>query len=138
MPESGNRGSAPFAPMEVRNGFLVGDPRIHAPLTDIDLSPRDYRHYVNVGATEIQLDNGLHRKIGTGLMSPIAILQDYLWQAAPIIPGQNRDNWGGFHKKGIDPQGWRNYFNAGPGSQPTNPGGPGQISGKVLVNPGTS
>src|SRR5208282_2034427 len=59
----------------------------------------------------------------------------YLWAVAPRIPGQTRDNFGGFHMRGIDPQSYAAMVAAGPGSNPVNPGGPGKIAGKSYVNP---
>ncbi len=59
----------------------------------------------------------------------------YLWAVVPRIPGQTRDNFGGFHMRGIDPQSYAALLAAGPGSNPVNPGGPGKIAGKSYINP---
>lgn len=59
----------------------------------------------------------------------------YLWAVAPRIPGQTRDNFGGFHARGIDPNSYAALIARGPGSQPVNPGGPGKIAGRSYVNP---
>ncbi len=59
----------------------------------------------------------------------------YLWAVVPRIPGQTRDNFAGFHMRGIDPQSYAALIAAGPGSNPVNPGGPGRIAGKSYINP---
>ena len=59
----------------------------------------------------------------------------YLWAVVPRIPGQTRDNFGGFHMRGIDPQSYAALLAAGPGSNPVNPGGPGKIAGRSYINP---
>lgn len=59
----------------------------------------------------------------------------YLWAVVPRIPGQTRDNFGGFHMRGIDPQSYAALIAAGPGSNPVNPGGPGKIAGRSYINP---
>jgi hypothetical protein len=60
----------------------------------------------------------------------------YLWAVAPRIPGQTRDNFAGFHMRGIDPYSYAALIAQGPGSNPVNPGGPGKIAGRRYVNPG--
>jgi hypothetical protein len=59
----------------------------------------------------------------------------YLWAVAPRIPGQSRDNFGGFHARGIDPYSYAALIAQGPGSNPVNPGGPGKIAGRSYLNP---
>lgn len=59
----------------------------------------------------------------------------YLWAVAPRIPGQSRDNYGGFHARGIDPYSYAALIAQGPGSNPVNPGGPGKIAGRSYLNP---
>jgi hypothetical protein len=59
----------------------------------------------------------------------------YLWAIVPRIPGQTRDNFAGFHTRGIDPQSYAALIAAGPGSQPSNPGGPGKIAGRNYIPP---
>jgi hypothetical protein len=59
----------------------------------------------------------------------------YLWAVVPRIPGQSRDNFAGFHMRGIDPQSYAALVAAGPGSNPVNPGGPGKIAGRSYINP---
>jgi hypothetical protein len=62
----------------------------------------------------------------------------YLWAVAPRIPGQTRDNFGGFHMRGIDPNSYAALVARGPGSQPVNPGGPGKIAGRTYFAPSTA
>lgn len=59
----------------------------------------------------------------------------YLWAVAPRIPGQTRDNFAGFHMRGIDPNSYAALIAKGPGSNPVNPGGPGKIAGRRYINP---
>jgi hypothetical protein len=59
----------------------------------------------------------------------------YLWAVAPRIPGQTRDNFGGFQMRGIDPNSYAALVARGPGSQPVNPGGPGKIAGRTYIPP---
>ena len=59
----------------------------------------------------------------------------YLWAVVPRIPGQTRDNFAGFHMRGIDPQSYAALIAVGPGSQPSNPGGPGKIAGRQYIPP---
>lgn len=126
----------PYQEMVVLNGFLQPSPSRHAPTTDLNTAPKEYQHYVNAsGFTDVQLNNGLHRRIGSGLFSPNALQANFLSTVVPIIPGQRRDNFGGFQPKGIDPQSYAALWNAGPGSQPTNPGGVGKINANYYVNP---
>lgn len=102
---------------------------------DIDVTPRQFRQYVNAsGYQDVQINNGLHRGIARGgrMRSPKA---GYLFAAAPIIPGQQRGDASGFHVRGPSPMNVQNIWEAGPGSQPANPGGPGQIAGAQLYNP---
>jgi hypothetical protein len=129
----------PDYPMRLNNGNLTSSPRRHAPTTDLDSTPREYRRYVDAsGFSHVQADNGLHRRVGSGLRGPLAFVT-YLYAMQPIIPGQTRDNYGGFHHpRGIDPQSYAQLWADGPGSQPVNPGGPGKIASNYFVNPGTS
>jgi hypothetical protein len=131
------RGS-PYYPMAVQNGYLTAKPDRSAPQTDVDHAPREYRNVVDAsGYKHVQLNNGLFRRIGSGLRGPLAFVT-YLYAAMPVIPGQMRDNFGGYqHPRGIDPQSYAQLWADGPGSQPVNPGGPGKIAADYFVNPGT-
>ena len=128
----------PYYPMKIDNGYLTATPNRHAPTTDKDSTPREYRRVVDAsGFQHVQAINGLHRRIGQGLRGPLNFVS-YLYAAMPIIPGQTRDNYGGFHHpRGIDPQSYAQLWADGPGSQPVNPGGPGRIAASHFVNPGT-
>lgn len=129
----------PYAPVQVDNGYLTSKPNRHAPTTDADSTPRTYQSIVDAsGFKHVQTFNGLQRRIGSGLRGPINYVTR-LYASVPIIPGQNRDNYGGFHKhRAIDPQSYAQLWADGPGSQPVNPGGPGQIAADYFINPGTS
>jgi hypothetical protein len=120
------------------NGYLTANPSIHAPTTTTDHSVRDFRRFVNVGQYDVQLRNGLRNGQGLGRMQVPGMIQSYLATSMPTIPGQRRDNWGGFHKRGIDPLSYAKLVSDGPGSQPQNPGGPGKIAAPTFYNPGTT
>jgi hypothetical protein len=126
----------PYYPMGVLNGYLTAAPNIHAPTTTQDHSPVEFRRYVNAsGAQDVQIWNGLQRRTGSGLRIPFI---SYLYASVPQIPGQMRDNYGGFHKHGIDPGSYNRAWQNGPGSQSQTAGGVRQMSGDYLQNPGTS
>jgi hypothetical protein len=136
-PGQAHVGNTPYYPMAVQNGFLTAKPDRRSATSDVDHSPRLFERYYDTGFQHVQLLNGLQRRTAAGLMGPIAY-QDYLSQAVPIIPGQRRDSYGGFApKRGIDPQSYAQLWSDGPGSQPSNPGGPGKIAADTFINPGT-
>jgi len=124
--------SNPEMPMQQYNGLVTSSPRRHAPATDVDHTPRLFRRFVATGLTEVQLNAGVQRRKFTGRRMSIV---NYLYAAAPRIPGQTRDNYGGFHRRGIDPLSYQALVDSGPGSQPTNPGGPGKMAGTNFHNP---
>ena len=100
-----------------------------------DNTPITFRRNVNAsGLQDVQIKTGVsttsRKKI---LFSATGRL--YLAQAVPRIPGQTRDNKGGFHQRGIDPQSYAAMWNDGPGAQPANPGGPGKIAAPSFTNP---
>lgn len=87
---------------------------------------------------DVQLSNGLDRtNIGYRMGIPAA---GYLIATNQKIPGQTRLSGYGqqsaFPMIGMAPSQWDNYVAAGPGAQPSYPGGPGAIMG-TLINPGT-
>ena len=128
--------SPPYYPMAILNGYLTANPRIHAPDTTTDHSPVEFRRFVNAsGAQDVQIWNGKQRRTGSGLRVPFV---SYLYASVPQIPGQQRDNYGGFHKHGMGPQQYNRVWQAGPGSQPQDSGGVRQMMGDYLQNPGTS
>lgn len=117
------------------NGCEVRNPYRNTP-PDVDLSPYLVRRFTNMSMTDVQLNNGLHHGIGSGRR----IAYDgsgYLYAVTPIIPGQTRDNAAGFHRRGPSPYNYQNMWDAGPGSQPVNPGGPGKIAAPTFINPMT-
>lgn len=136
VPQSESKNAPSHQPFAVLNGYLTRSRNRANPSTDIDHSPIEFRHYVNAsGFHDVQLNNGLNRRIGTGLRVPFV---NYLYAAVPQIPGQRRDNWGGQHKHGIGPIQYQNVWQQGPGSQPQDQGGTRQMMGDYMFNPGTS
>lgn len=105
---------------------------------DIDNTPRMFRRNVNAsGLQDVQIHNGLRWGVGRGIRNiPGLTSNAYLLTSAPIIPGQQRGDAGGFHKRGPSIYQINQWLQAGPGSQPTSPGGPGTIAGSQLYNPG--
>lgn len=63
--------------------------------------------------------------------------QGFMNEVVPIIPGQMRLLPSGFVGQGPAPSQWQKNVDAGPGAQPFTPGGPGQLQGLSLYNPGT-
>jgi hypothetical protein len=125
------------APMQILNGLLVRKADRNAGTADYDLTPRYNRHYVAAsGALDVQLHNGLRWGVGSGKRLNY-VGSGYLTVAQPLWPGQTRGDQAGFRKRGPDPLSVAAMWNAGPGSQPANPGGPGRIAGQYLVNPMT-
>lgn len=104
------------------------------PPPDVDLSPYLIRRFTNMSMTDVQLNNGLHRGVASGRRMNYDG-SGYLYGVSPIIPGQTRDNAAGYHKRGPSPFNYQNLWDAGPGSQPANPGGPGKIAAPTFINP---
>lgn len=123
-------------PMMSHNGSLVRKPNRQAPSSDVDTMPHLIPRHVNLSVTDVQLNNGLHGRVGAGLRLGY-VGTGYLYAVAPIIPGQTRDNAAGFHVRGPSPLNVQAMWEAGPGSQPDNPGGPGKIAAPVFINPMT-
>lgn len=127
----------PYYPMQIDNGYLTAANNRHAPTTDKDSTPREYQRIIDAsGFRHVQAKAGTERRLRSGLRGPLNFVT-YLYASQPIIPGQTRDNYAGFHKKGIDPQSYAALWANGPGAQPVNPGGPGKIASNLFVNPGT-
>lgn len=125
------------APTRMRsyNGSLVRNANRQAPSSDMDVLPHQLRSYVNAsGVQDVQILNGLAYKRLTGKITGY-VGEGYLYAAAPIIPGQQRGDAAGFRKKGPSPLNVQAIWEAGPGSQPDNPGGPGQVIGTRIINP---
>jgi hypothetical protein len=105
--------------------------------SDADLLPHQVRNFVNAsGAQDVQLVNGLQNGIAAGWRIPYRGA-GWLFMAAPRIPGQQRGDVAGFHRRGPSPLNWEQMWNNGPGAQPDNPGGPGRIAAPRFVNPMT-
>lgn len=124
------------APMQSLNGCESRAPNRQASQSDKDYSTWLARRYTNLSVTDVQLNNGLRWKVATGLRIPYAGT-GFMYAVRPQIPGQTRDNVAGFHKKGPSPYTVQDVFDAGPGSQPDHPGGPGMIAGTTFINPMT-
>jgi hypothetical protein len=139
--DSGQARSAgmPYYPMQNYRGMSAIPNPARNNGEDIDNTPRQFRRFVNAsGVHDVQLNNGLHRGIGRGVRAiPGMIADAYLLSGMPIIPGQQRGDAGGFHKRGPSPWNVQAWNAAGPGSIPANPGGPGMIAGNTLYNPMT-
>lgn len=122
-------------PMMGYNGLVTKAPNRRSPENDLTHVPREFRRFVDNSAHPVQLNNGLRYSAGMGKRIPWV---GYTYASVPKIPGQTRDNYGGFVNHGIGPLEYQSMYDAGPGSQPTNPGGVRQISGQFIYNPGTS
>ena len=125
------------APMQSYNNSMASKPNRQAPSTDVDRLPHQLRRVVNAsGAQDVQIINGMQSKILSGRRWGY---RGAGWFAlsAPIIPGQTRGDVAGFHKRGPSPLNYDAMWNAGPGSQPDNPGGPGRIAAPQFFNPMT-
>lgn len=124
-------------PMQSYNNSMVRKPNRLPPTTDVDRLPHQFRRYVNAsGAQDMQLINGLQNGIAAGLRIPY-FGAGWLFAAAPRIPGQTRGDVAGFHKRGPSPLNYEAMWQAGPGSQPSNPGGPARIAAPQFINPMT-
>lgn len=110
-------------------------PNRRPPSTDVDILPHQFRRYVNAsGVQDMQLLNGLRNGVALGLRLPY-LGSGWLALAAPRIPGQTRGDVAGFHPRGPSPLNYEQMWQQGPGSQPSNPGGPARIAAPSFVNP---
>lgn len=101
---------------------------------DLDATPRQFRRNVNAsGLQDVQINNGLRYGVGRGTRIYPGIT--YLFASAPVIPGQQRGDAGGFHKRGPSPLNVQGLIDNGPGAQPANPGGPGRVAARYIYNP---
>lgn len=124
-------------PMQSYNNGLVRKRNRQAPSCDADILPHQFRRYVNAsGAQDMQLINGLQNGIAAGWRIPY-LGTGWLFAVVPRIPGQTRGDVSGFHKRGPSPLNYDQMWQDGPGSQPSNPGGPGRIAAPTFVNPMT-
>jgi hypothetical protein len=128
--------TVPF-PMQSYNNAEGYKANRRAPGCDTDLLPHQFRQYVNAsGALDVQIGNGLRNGVANGLRIPY-LGTGWLFTVEPRIPGQQRGDVAGFHARGPSPLNYQNMWQAGPGSQPSNPGGPGKIAAVQFVNPMT-
>lgn len=129
----------PYYPMESYRGLSAIPNPARNNGEDIDNTPRQFRRAVNAsGLQDLQIHNGLRWGVGRGIRNIPVQSADYFWGNSaqiPVIPGQTRGDAGGFHKRGPSSYNIQNMIQSGPGSQPVNPGGPGQIAGQTLINP---
>lgn len=120
----------PIFGMRSYNGAIQRNPRMKPP-PDQDRTPTEYRRYVNNGAMEVQLFNGLRNQIARGVRFPYRGAGWFYGQRA-IIPGLSRDQAGGYApRNGMDPWSIQTLNQMGPGSQPAAPGFPRMVSGIV-------
>jgi hypothetical protein len=124
----------PSQGMQSYNGTLGANRHIVPAQNDVDNSPITFnRHATRWG--DMQLSNGWQNtNYGKRLVYGT---QGYLNEVVPIIPGMTRLYPAGFPRQGAAPSQWQANFNNGPGQQPNYPGGPGQVMGTQLVNPGS-
>jgi len=126
-------GNGPFYPMQSYNGMTIPN-RARNNGQDIDTTPVMFRRYFNTGAHDVQLHNGLANGVAAGKLTTWVPTGQAV---IAHIPGQTRDNVGGFHKRGMGPYNYQDMVQSTAGSQPEHPGGPGQIAGTPLYNPMT-
>lgn len=121
-------------PMQSYNNLETRKSNRRPSQSDVDGYPWPIRRFTNMGVTDVQLSNGLRNKVATGKRINYQG-SGYLYAVNPIIPGQTRDNVAGFHRRGPSSYGYQDVYDAGPGSQPEHPGGPGKIAAPTFVNP---
>jgi hypothetical protein len=131
-------------PMGLYNGMLtVMEDTRGVPNTEQHYA-RDYDHTPIIFTRfatrwgDMQLKNGLANGVASGKIWGYRG-EGWLNVLVPTVPGQTR-RFGGalpgnYVARGPAPSQWQNNFNAGPGSQPMYPGGPGQVAGSMLVSP---
>jgi len=136
LQEQAHSHGTPFYPMQNYRGLSAIPNRARLNGEDIDLTPAQFRRNVNAsGLQDVQIGNGLRWGVGRGQRIFPGIPVGYLYAAAPVIPGQQRGDAAGFHKRGPSPLNMQAIFANGPGAQPDNPGGPGKVAGNLIYNP---
>jgi hypothetical protein len=123
-------------PMRSYNNGLVSKSNRQAPSCDEDILPHQFRQYTDIGALDVQINNGLAWGRMSGRIMGYAN-EGFLAVVVPQIPGQTRGDVAGFHKRGPSPLNFAAVWESGPGSQPSNPGGPGTVIGTQIINPMT-
>jgi hypothetical protein len=134
LPIQAHVGNGPYYPMQNYNGLTTSDVNAVVSNTGVikDRRPYGQRRYNNMGYTDVQLNNGMRWKTLTGTTwSPYPVGQAFV----PYIPGQTRGDAAGFVKRGPSTYNIQDWYNQGPGSQPTHPGGPGTVAGPQIYNP---
>lgn len=125
----------PYAPVVSYNGLVSYDLARSPGAFGRDYAPHLFRQWTNLGYTDVQLRNGLGGQVGSGRRFPY-YSQMFMFAYIPVIPGQTRGDVGGFVPRGPSPYNVEDWLQAGPGSQPEHPGGPGQIVGSnIIYNP---
>lgn len=126
-------------PVVSYNGTVGPDPAVLSQAGNMRRASAlaQHRWWTNLGYQDIQLHNGMGRGQLTGKQYNY-LDQMYVVAFIPRIPGQTRGDAGGFHKRGPSSYMVQDWLNAGPGSQPEHPGGPGTIAGQSIMNPMTS
>jgi hypothetical protein len=125
----------PYAPVQANMGNVSYDLSRSPGAFGRNITPNIWRRYTNLGYTDIQLHNGMQGQRLTGRQFPY-FNDIFVINFTPRIPGQQRGDVAGFHKRGPSPYNIQDWMNAGPGSQPEHPGGPGQIVGSnQIYNP---
>lgn len=133
-PDYGPTLNGTVMPMMSYNGLEHWKTNRRPSQSDVDGYPWPLRRYTNMSMTDVQLNNGLHRGIGSGRRINYRGA-GYLNVTMPQIPGQTRDNASGYHRRGPSLYNIQDLYNNGPGSQPEHPGGPGTIAAPTFVNP---
>jgi hypothetical protein len=128
------------SPMGPQDGTLTANPHTAGHWSnDLDHSPIIYNRFATRWA-DIQLKNGLANGVASGRINSYRG-EGWYDVVVPVVPGQTRligtNHSGYFPAKGPAPSQWQDNFNQGPGSQPLTPGGPGQMVGTDLYNPGS-
>lgn len=133
---------APLAyPMGSVAGRVYANPHMSTPNRDqeYDSTPITFNRFATRWG-DVQLKNGLANLVGSGRINGYRG-EGWYDVTVPLVPGQTRLIGGGqpgaFVPKGGAPSQWQDGFNAGPGSQPMYPGGPGYLAGPEIYNPGS-
>jgi hypothetical protein len=151
-----SKSDPPAVPMQVFNGLVTypSDNNRREWSSDANFAPQQFRRYIMTGLQDVQLISGVPRKLYTGLLvNPIwfhvnsSVPEASGWVdvyqtprnpgAASYPPAGSGAAPAGYHFRALDPLSWAALFKAGPGSQPSNPGGPGKIAGAQISNPMT-
>jgi hypothetical protein len=134
-----NPSTTPDRPMQNYDGLTTWNPNIGPPgpyARDIDGTPITFNRF-GTRWGDVQLKNGLANGVASGKIYGYRG-EGWYDNVVPTIPGQTRligRTPGAFVARGPAPSQWQNNVNAGPGSQPQYPGGPGQILSQSVVSP---